>query len=178
MNQGTWIDQHVNWFAYLGVILFVGLFLTFGAPAGAIPVWISAYLGIGSHLAWFPVVAALPAPLWARIGGWAWLSSDVILNTMSLNGVTNPDFMAFRLGAHVLAATWVLMTSAQATGVVRYLGYLFAFILGGYSLVAPWVPASALFPAVVVLILWFVVVGRSLAPDRRRTAVQGQLATT
>lgn len=158
-----WVERHVDWFAYLGALLFAGLFFTFGASPGSAIAYVGAYLGIGSHLAWFPVVAILPAPLWARIGGWTWLSADVILNTMALNGVVDPEFMAFRLGAHVLAAMWVLVASAEATGAVRYVGFLVALLLGGYSLVSPWVPASALFPAVIVVLTWFVAVGRSLS---------------
>lgn len=172
----VWIERHVDWFAYLGAAMFAGLFLTFGASRESAIAYVGAYLGIGSHLAWFPVVAILPAPLWARIGGWAWLSADVILNTMGLNGVVNPEFMAFRLGAHVLAAMWVLVASAEATGAVRYVGFLFALLLGGYSLVAPWVPASGLLPAVIVVLIWFVAVGRSLSSRPTKSTASGGIA--
>ncbi len=48
-----------------------------------------ALLGVAEHLLLFPVVAALPAPRWARAAGYGWLVIDMATEIMQLNGVAN-----------------------------------------------------------------------------------------
>jgi hypothetical protein len=39
---------------------------------------LNAVLGMAPHLLLFPVVAALPAPRWAKAAGYGWLVIDVM----------------------------------------------------------------------------------------------------
>jgi len=123
---------------------------------------LSAVLGILPHLLLFPVVAALPAPGWARAAGWGWLVIDMATDIMAINGVAPPIFLGLRYGGHVAAALWIAVASWPAPRAARSVGWLLALDLGGYSFL-PGAPFVVLFPSFVLLPLWFILVGRLLA---------------
>ncbi len=124
---------------------------------------VSAVLGILPHLLLFPVVGALPAPPWARAAGWGWLAIDMATDIMALNGVAPAIFLSLRYGGHIAAALWIAVAAWQAPGAARLVGGLLALNLAGYSFL-PGAPFLVLFPSFVLLPLWFVLVGRILAP--------------
>ena len=67
-----------------------------------------------------------------------------------------------RYGGHISAALWIASASWQGSGLLRVVGLLLALDLGGFSLV-PTGGFLVLLPSLLLLPLWFVLVGRSLA---------------
>jgi hypothetical protein len=66
--------------------------------------------------------------------------------------------------AMLSAAVWIVTASWQTTSWLRAVGLLLALDLGLYSFVAPWVSITALYPSLLLLVPWFVLV----APHRAR----------
>ena len=124
-------------------------------------------LPIAAHLLLFPLVAALPAPQWAKAAGYGWLVIDMASDIMALNSVPNTTYLPMRYGGHVAAALWIATASWQASGAMRIVGLLLAFNLGGYSLI-PHASYLLLIPTGFLLPIWFALAGRHLA--RLRTA--------
>jgi hypothetical protein len=155
--------------AYVVAVLFLVRWFGSFLVAGRSPIPIGdgslagALLGVAPHLLLFPVVAALPAPIWGRAAGWGWLVIDMTSDILALNGVPPTLFLPLRYGGHVSAAVWLTAASWPATGSLRPVGLLAALDLGGYSFLAPFVSFVALLPAGVLLPAWFVLVGRRLA---------------
>ncbi len=123
-----------------------------------------ALLAVAEHLILFPVVAALPAPKWARAVGYGWLVLDMATDIMQLNGAAKLTYLTLRYGANVAAALWIASTSWQAKGAIRVIGVLVALDLVIYSFIA-FIPFTfvILIPSLVLLPLWFWLAGRSLA---------------
>jgi hypothetical protein len=124
----------------------------------------------------FPVVAAAPAPPWARAAGYGWLVVDIATDVMALQGVPDALYLPLRYGGHVSAALWIAAASWRLGGAARGVGLLLALTLGGYSFV-PHAPVGWLGPAGVLLPVWLVLVGRALGrpgdaagPGRARRA--------
>jgi hypothetical protein len=143
------------------------------ATAAGAPVLaeVTALLGILPHLLLFPVVAALPAPGWARAAGWSWLAIDMATDIMGLNGVPAAIYLPLKYGGHLSAALWIATASAQAPRGLRIAGLLLALDLAAYSFLAPFVPVLPLLPSLVLLPLWFWLVGRRLAAGVARPPV-------
>jgi len=131
-----------------------------------------ALLAIAEHLILFPVIAALPAPKWARAAGYGWLVLDMATDIMQLNGVVKPTYLSLRYGANIAAALWIASASWQGKGAMRVIGVIVALDLAVYSFIA-FIPFTfvILVPSLVLLPLWFVLVGRSLARKRELPAV-------
>lgn len=157
---------------------FLGLALTIGARNGAPPPEIpdglarlGAMFGVAMHVALVPVVAALPAPRWARRAGFTWLAVDTATNLATLAGAHDTVTTAVRLAGHLPAAVWIAAIAVRGTGTRRVLGLALAVWLGTYTLVAPVVPDAAFIPAVPLMLVWLVLVARDAAiipePPRR-----------
>lgn len=119
-------------------------------------------LPVAAHLLLFPVVAALPAPRWARAAGYGWLAIDIATDIMALNGVSDTIYLPMRYGGHISAALWIGTASWQAKGAMRIVGLLLAFNLGAYSFI-PHGPLFLLFPTGPLLPIWFALAGRLIA---------------
>ncbi len=124
---------------------------------------LNALLGIAPHLLLFPVVAALIAPEWARAAGYGWLVVDMATDIMALDGVAPMTAFSLKYGGHIAAALWIATASWQTQGATRIVGLLLALDLSSYSFISTFVPVIPLIPSVVLLPLWFVLVGRQLA---------------
>src|SRR5947209_3984479 len=108
-----------------------------GLPAGS-PVVIQlngGLLPVMAHLLLFPVVSALPARPWAKAAGYGWLVIDIATDIMALNGVADTIYLPMRYGGHVSAALWIAMSSWEAKGATRIVGWLLALVLGGFSFI-------------------------------------------
>ena len=159
--------------AYAAAVLFALHLATYFAPALrdatlataaslAVPL---AVLAVVQHLVVFPVVAALPAPRWARAGAYAWLVFDMGTDLLQLGGASKSVYLVIRLAVNVLAALWIASASWRARGALRNIGLVVALDTVAYSCIGlffTWafvvtVPSLILFP------VWFVLVGRSLA---------------
>jgi len=83
--------------AYGAVILFAIHLLTYFIPAlrdvttsnSVFGAEALALLAVAEHLILLPVIAALPAPKWARAVGYGWLVLDIATDIMQLNGVVS-----------------------------------------------------------------------------------------
>ncbi|HEX8995025.1 MAG TPA: hypothetical protein VF812_03230 [Ktedonobacterales bacterium] len=159
-------------FAYAAAVLFALHLITYfipalrdatlaTAPAIAIAV---AVLAIAQHVVVFPVVATLPSVGWARIAAYTWLIGDMISDLMQAGGASKSLYLTLRLIVNVLAALWIAAASAPAEGRVKAIGYIVAGLLLAYSLASTLTPNAFILalPALVLLPLWFALMGRRL----------------
>ncbi len=173
MNKPLFIRLQNPAFAAYGVaLLFLLRFPTYLLPqTGEIVV----ILAVAPHLLLFPVVTALPAPRWAQAAGYGWLVIDITTDIMGLNGVPATIFLPMRYGGHVSAALWIIVASWRTTGAIRIVGILLALFLGSYSFVAP-LPGIPMFvgllPVLILLPLWFILVGRLLQGESKVQAAE------
>jgi hypothetical protein len=162
--------------AYIDAVLFSLRFVFFALPYlrfiprgvsglvqdGTVP---GALLGNAEHLLLFPIIAALPAPRWAKSAGYGWLVVDMATDIMALQGVPPTIYLPLRYGGHISAALWAASAALQAKGAVRIVGVLYALDLALYS----YLPHGAFFvllPSAVLLPLWLVLLGRLLTRER------------
>jgi len=157
--------------AFTGAALFVALIVAFSTmdpnhPSSIVTLLIGV-LGVSSHLALLPVVAALPAPGWVRAGGYAWIAIDTMLNVASINGADAVMVAALRLGGHVPAGLWMAGAALETGGAVAALGIPLGVGLAIHAIASPWIPAWVLFIPFVSLPVWFTIVGRYFARTAR-----------
>jgi hypothetical protein len=152
--------------AYAGAAMFVVLLVLFsmlGAGPPSTPMLIvTGVIGAAAHLVLMPVVAAMPAPQWARAAGYGWLVIDTMLNVASVNGLDPGIAGALRLGGHASSALWMATASHHSRGAVRAIGWPLAIVLAVHAFGSPWMPAWVVFPPFVTIPAWLVLIGRSL----------------
>ena len=143
--------------AYFGAFLFAVLVILFNTmPQNVIPIVIVA---VAFHVVLFPVVSILPSTDWARAAGYGWLTLDIAANIMQLNGVDEHITSALRYGAHIPAIIWIITSSLKCNRPIQIVGLLQALVMGSYSFLAPWVPMWYLYPAMILLIIWLILLG-------------------
>jgi hypothetical protein len=157
--------------AYAGAAMFVVLIVLFsmlGAdqPSTLMLITMGA-VGAASHLVLLPVVAAMPAPEWARAAGYGWLVIDTMLNVAAVNGLDPNLAGALRLGGHASSALWMATAAQHSKGAVRAIGWPLAVVLMFHAFGARWLPAWVIFPPFVTIPVWLVFIGRSLQRDSR-----------
>jgi len=140
------------------------------APAIAVSL---AVLAVAQHLVVFPVVAALPAPRWARAAAYTWLVIDMGTDLAQLAGASKSVYLVIRLAVNVLAALWFAAASWRARGAARGIGIFVALDTAAYSgvgLFFAWAFVVTL-PSLILLPVWFALMGRRLAtlPTRPET---------
>lgn len=166
--------RHAATVSYLAAALFALSLARFGVlprlhlpPSSPLAAELNGgLLPVVTHLLVFPVVAALPAPPWAKAAGYGWLVIDITTDIMALGGVQDALYLPMRYGGHVSAALWIAAASWEAGGALRVVGLLLALDLGGYSLLMPFLPLAALYPSALLLVIWFALVGLHLARGR------------
>jgi len=146
---------------YCATATFIVLAVMFAAVLPAVgphpPVALLMAVGIDAiafHLLLFPVIAALPAPSWAKAAGSGWLVVDIATNVMAINGVADATATALRLGGHIAAVTWVAAAAHSARGWTRIVGYVLAAFLGSYSFWGQYEPQPAFAPALLLMTAW------------------------
>ena len=180
MNEKSLAQQKkVAYVAYVAAALFAIHLVTYLIPgirnattaSSPVVAELLALIGVAEHLLLFPVVAALPAPRWAKAAGYGWLVIDMASDIMQLNGVTQLTYLGLRYGGHISAAIWIAASAWQGRGALRVIGLILAIDLVIYSFIA-FLPLTfiVLLPSLVLLPLWFVLVGRFLT----RTSVATQ----
>jgi hypothetical protein len=124
-----------------------------------------AVLAVAQHLVVFPVVAALPAPIWARAAGYIWLVVDTGTDLAQLGGASKPVYLVTRLAVNVLAALWIGTAASRARGATRGIGVFVALDTAAYSAVGLFFSWAFLItlPSLILLPAWFALVGRRLA---------------
>lgn len=152
--------------AFAGSALFVALIVVFSAVGDSQPstgmLVLMGLFGAASHLVLLPVIAELPAPTWARVGGYAWVAIDVMLNVASVNRESMEIVAPLRLGGHVPAALWMMMAASRAGGGVRPVGVLLGALLMAHAFVSQFVPSWVIFIPFVMIPVWLALVGQSL----------------
>jgi len=144
--------------AYVGAVLFAILIILFNtSPKMVFPI---AMVAVLFHVVLFPVVAVLPSTNWAKAAGYGWLILDIASNVMQLNGVDQQITSALRYGGHIPAILWIIVASLRCNTAIMIVGILQALVMGSYSFVAPWVPMWYLYPAMILLIIWLLLIGR------------------
>ena len=166
------VSQHTEMAAYGAALLFaIHLITYFIAPirdvttsSSVIGTEALALLAVAEHLILFPVIAALPAPPWARAVGYGWLVLDIATDIMQLNGEVKLTYLSLRYGANIAAALWIVSASSQAKGAMRVIGIIVALDLALYSFIA-FLPFTflVLVPSLILLPLWLYMVGRKLS---------------
>ena len=159
-------------FAYAAAALFAAHLTTYFVPSirdatlssSAVLAVVLALLAIAQHLVVFPVVAAMPAPRWARAAGFLWLVVDMGTDLLQLGGAPKSLYLVLRLGINLVAALWIASASVRARGGVRTIGVFVAIDFACYSFVALLSPLAFVvtLPSLVLLPVWFVLVGHLL----------------
>lgn len=173
-------------FAYVAAVFFAAHLVTYFVPAirdvtlasSVVGAVLLATLALAQHLVVFPVVATLPAPRWAQLAGYAWLVVDMGTDLLQLGGAPVSLYLVLRLAINLVAALWIAAASLRARGATRALGVFVAADFACYSFVALLSPLAFVLalPSLVLLPLWFVLVGRRLAKmnwSADRVAQQG-----
>jgi hypothetical protein len=139
----------------VSIISFAGSIVLFGLTErweGAI--YLFTIAAVVAHLALIPVVIALPAPTWAKIGGYTLAVVDTILFVAALHGLPETVINPFRYGAHVAAALWPLGVALTSAGFIRIPGYALASAYAGIPLLGALIPTSANFIVVPLFLIW------------------------
>ncbi len=158
-------DAAAGWCALAAAAMFVAV--SAGLALTPRSLWFE-YIGVPFHLALLPLVARLPAPTAAKAMGYAWIAIDTIVSVVMINGQDHALAFAFRLGGHVLAATWIAATAWRARGLPRWLGWATALMLGPHSLIAAhYTPPVLLIAAGPLMIAWLVSLGIELLKNSR-----------
>src|SRR5258706_13673453 len=161
MHNQTLENKLASKAAYAGAFLFALLIVMFNTmPQNVVLI---SFVGVAFHVILFPVVAALPAPGWARAAGYGWLVLDIAVNVMQLNGVDEHLAPSIRLGGHVSTALWAGSVSLRSNSAMKIVGILFTVAIGGYSLNAPWVPIWGLYPSTLLFVFWLFFLGKMLS---------------
>jgi hypothetical protein len=166
------MNQTSMWALTAAGFFLVGLGIVITQPEAAAQVnpisrlnYVAQLCFIGFHLAMLPVITNLNAPTWAKGAGYAWIAVDNAICVMTINGIDNAMTGAIRLGIHVAAGTWILLAALGSTNTtVRWLGAIAGVWLGGYSLVAPFVPSNLFMPAALLLLVWVATIGFVMKP--------------
>lgn len=165
-------DALASKFAYAAAVFFAAgmvIAIGLGLPEfdGTPPLSVNLFTAFSLifHLAMLPVIAALPAPSWAKASGFTWVVVDNMLVLLSFYNAGTELISPLRLGVHLATATWIFGASMARTGALRWIGLLVVIAMAGVSLIAPFlgnavVQASG--PGALLLIIWIVLAGNQL----------------
>jgi hypothetical protein len=173
--------------AYAAAALFALHLATYFAPAlrdatlaTAAPIAVAlGVLAIAQHLVVFPVVAVLPAPRWARVAAYVWLIFDLGSDLLQLGGMSKSVYLVIRLAVNVLVALWIASASLRASGATQGIGLFVALDTVAYACVGLFVSWGFVvtLPTLILLPVWFALVGRSLAGTTSRLGAARPTAT-
>ena len=166
-------DTVASKFAYVAAFFFVAgmaVIFTMGLPEfeGQPPlsrILFTAF-ALTFQLAMLPVIAALPAPAWARASGFTWVVMDIMLVMLSYYGKGSDIVEPLRMGVHLATATWIFGVSMGQEGAFRWVGFLIVPASAGVSLIGPFLSGDAVLqasgPGVLLLIAWIIMAGSRL----------------
>ena len=71
-----------------------------------------------------------------------------------------------------MAGTWILVTSIYARSrVVQVIGAITGIWLAGYSFVGDVLPKTALYPAALLVVVWFIALAVKYQPEAERASL-------
>lgn len=159
-------------FAYAGAVFFLAgmvVIFTMGLPEfdgqPPLPVNLFTAFALIFHLAMLPVIAALPAPTWAKASGFTWVVVDNMLVLLSFYSAGGEIVTPLRMGVHLATATWIFGASMAHVGAFRWVGFLTVLAMAGVSLIGPFLGSAvtqASGPGALLLIVWIVMAGNQL----------------
>ena len=164
------IDPRKNYLSFrmlaiLPILFFLPSLVSFAISEPGVD-W-PEYTGVFFHLVILFLISRMDAPSWAKAAGYGWIILDVLTGIMNINGVDYDIHWPVRLGGHVLAGVWIATSSACARNLaVRVVGILTGLWLGGYSFVANIAPEEILYPAGLLIIVWFALLAIKYQPTR------------
>ncbi|WP_344499649.1 DUF2316 family protein [Streptomyces enissocaesilis] len=149
------------------IILFIPSLVSFAIAEPGVK-W-PEYTGIFFHLTIMLLISRMDAPDWAKAAGYGWIALDVLTGIMTINDVAHDIAWPVRLGGHVLAGVWIVMSSAYARQrSIRIIGGLTGLWLGTYSFIANIAPEPVLYPTSMLIIVWFTLLAVMYQPNRRQ----------
>lgn len=156
--------------ALIPIVLFIPTLVSFVTSPGA--KW-AQYTGILVHISILFLVSRMDTPSWARSAGFLWLGIDVLASVMVINNVPDSINWPTRLGGHVMAGIWILMSSVYARSrAVQFIGAITGIWLAGYSFVGDVLPRTVLYPASLMIVVWFIVLAVVYSPEAERVSPQ------
>lgn len=146
-------------FSIASLIGFFTLFLSFTLLA-KFPnaLYLSTVIAVLFHFSLLPVIAALPAPGWTKMGGYFWVFVDIILAVARINGGSNEILEPMRSGVHASLIVWPLGIAFVNTGFLRWSSIAFAVSIGIVPLFGIMLPPTTRFVAAPFMITWFVAI--------------------
>jgi len=172
--------RRAEWFAYAAAGVFTLSLARFAIPPGS-PLALTDGTPAGTVLALAPhllllvgVWPVLAAPRWAKAAGLLWLLIDMTSDLLALAGAAPGSFLTVRYVGHLFAACWIAAVALRGHGALRWVGLVLAAVLAGHTLIAAWVPPVALAVSAPLLIIWWVLVGRTFTPSGRRPRRTGR----
>ncbi len=143
--------------AILPIILFIPTLVSFGI-AEPDALWPEAS-GVFFHLAVLLLVSRLPGPQWGKAAGYAWVALDTLAGIMAINYVEYDIYWPVRLGAQVFAGFWIITSAVcMRPWSIRIVGVITGIWLGGFSFVSMRAPEEALYPAGLLILVWFALI--------------------
>jgi len=139
--------------ALLPLLLFLPVVIAFFTDPDV--AW-GEYLGVFFHLSILFLVSRLDAAPWAKAAGYGWVTLDVLVGILMINGIEYDTAWAVRLGGHVLAGVWIVAASlVSRSWPVRVVGVITGVWLAAYSFVATLLAEEFLRPAGIMILVWF-----------------------
>ncbi|MDZ7862874.1 hypothetical protein [Acidovorax sp.] len=102
--------------------------------------WLGNCFGIVYHIALAPVVQALPAPEFVKMAGYFWIFGDALIDVASINGMSEDNVWALRMGVHVPACIWIIGASLGMTALPLGLGVVLGVLLALHAIAGPKIP--------------------------------------
>jgi len=163
-------DTVASKFAYAAAFFFIsGMAVAIGTGlpryegTPSLPIILFTAFGLIFHLAMLPVIAALPAPAWAKASGFTWVVADNMLVMLTFYNAGSEIVQPLRMGVHLATATWILGASWNQTGAFRWIGLLVVLAMAGISLIGPFLGSNGILQAsglgALLLIVWTVMAG-------------------
>ncbi len=159
--------------ALIPIVLFIPSLVSFAVAEPGV-VW-PEYTGVFFHLAILLLVSRLDAPDWAKAAGYGWITLDVLTGILTINEVAYDITWPVRLGGHVLAGVWILLSSLYARQrAIQIVGALTGIWLGSYSFLANIAPEPVVYPASLLIIAWFILLATRYQSPARSDATEPQ----
>jgi hypothetical protein len=131
-------SQIVTAFATLSCLAWIFMFVAKKSRR----LWLGNCFGIVYHIALAPVVHALPALEFVRMAGYFWIFADALIDVASINGMSEDNVWALRMGVHIPASIWIVGTSLWMPTLAQYLGMVLGVLLALHAVVGPRIPNS------------------------------------
>lgn len=128
----------IGFFAILSCLGWLGMF----AAKKSGNLWLGNCLGLIYHIALAPVVQALPAPEFVKMAGYIWIFSDALIDVASINGMSEKNVWALRMGVHIPASIWIIGSSLGMTDFPLAAGVILGVLLALHATFGPKIPDS------------------------------------